>query len=59
MSVAHCYSNKKGVEIDYDKAYLYHQQAADKGTYVLLEIYNFTFDSVHISYVLLDTVDSL
>ena len=31
MSVAHCYSNGKGVDVDFEKAYNYHKMAADKG----------------------------
>ena len=31
MSVAHCYSNGKGVENNYDEAFRYHKMAADKG----------------------------
>ena len=31
MSLAHCYSHGKGVEVDFDKAFLYHEKAADKG----------------------------
>lgn len=31
MSLAHCYSHGKGVEVDFDKAFLYHEKAADMG----------------------------
>ena len=33
MSVAHCYSHGKGVDVDYEKAFEYHNMAASKGVF--------------------------
>lgn len=55
MSVAHCYSNGKGVDKNYDKAYEYHKMAADKGMLlfkitkefvIVTKLYAISYDNV-------------
>ena len=37
MSVAHCYSHGKGVDVDFHKAFEYHKLAAEKGMCLVIK----------------------